>query len=183
MKKKLFLITLILFFFSPLFANSVNSNVILVNNEQITEEEIYYEMGQIEMQAMLVGEQNSTPISCANTGELRNTVENILINKHLLLQECKRLNITFSSKIIDQNLQTMKDQFKTEEQFLGYLDFINITEEKLKEEIAVALKIDALATQAAQKNNRGKAVFSEEEKEQALASVLGKLLCNATIIR
>lgn len=69
-----------------------------------------------------------------------------------------------------------------EQQFHDFLTHSNISEEKLLVEIRVALSIDKLAILVLNEHNPDSSNISEEDKQQALASLLTKLLNEAEII-
>ncbi|MDP8217900.1 MAG: SurA N-terminal domain-containing protein [Candidatus Theseobacter exili] len=177
---KYFLPIIFLFVITPVFSESEHTDIVLVNGYAITDIEINYELKQLEQQAMIVGEQQKTPLNYAYIEELRNTVISTLINKHLILQECDKRNITINPEIINQKLLMLKTQFPEEQQFYDFLTTSHITEDKLLEEIKVALRINQLAEQIVKEHNIG--IQSEEQKQKALATLLTELLDEAEII-
>ena len=169
-----------LFIITPVFAESGQTGIVIVNDYVITDIEINYELKQLEQQAMIAGEHQKTPLNYAYIEELRNTVISTLINKHLLLQECNKRNIIILPERITQNLQMLKNQFPEEQQYYDFLASSHITEDKLLNEIEIALRINKLAEQLVNKQNTS--LQGEEQKQQALAALLIELTNEAEII-
>ena len=180
MKKITFCILMIISAHILIAADS-DYTVVTVNGYEITSAEIDYELGQLEHQAMIAGEMNSIPLNYNNIEELRDAVIETLINKHLLLQECRRRKIAISEKVIIENILTLKNQFPTTQQYYDFLASSGITEAKLKDEILNALMIDTLAYLESEKNQKN--LSSEEKKQEALVILLKTLHNEADIIR
>ncbi|MBI9106708.1 MAG: SurA N-terminal domain-containing protein [Spirochaetales bacterium] len=179
--KKLFYLLIFLVAVFPVFSESPQKVIVLINGDIITEAEINYELEQLERQAMISGEQKKIPLNYAHIEELRNTVITTLINKHILLQECTIRGITIKPEIINQNLQSLKNQFPEEQQFHDFLKDSNISEEKLMDEIRIALSVDMLAIQLLKEENKDYSTANEIERQKALAALLTKLLKEADI--
>ncbi len=180
--KILSVIMLSVFFVIPAFSeNSVA--VVNVNGHEITEDEINFELGQIEYQAMIVGEQQKVPLNYARVEELRNMVIETLINKHLLVQACAERNIIIDAEEIEKNLLMLKNQFPEKQQYHNFLDQTGISENRLQEEIRTSLMIDLLATSELKSAGYEIGSISEEEKQKALARLLSELHEKAVIER
>ena len=163
------------------FAADTDSIVVTVNGYEITAAEINYELGQLEQQAMISGEQQKVPLNYAHMEELRATVIETLINKHLLLQECRKRNVNISTGRIEENLLLLRQQFPTAQQYYDFLAHSEISETKLRDEIHTALKIDTLAEMEIEKQGGSNGIISEEDKQKALAALLHRLHETAVI--
>ncbi|HAK44682.1 MAG TPA: hypothetical protein DCO79_02010 [Spirochaeta sp.] len=182
MKKILPLVFSIVIVF-PLFSQNENPIIVTVNGYEITNTEVNYELSQLEQQAMIAGEQQKTPLNYANIEKLRNTVIGTLINKQLLLQECSKRNVAVSDSTIELNLQELRNQFPTKQQYHDFLAHSSISEIKLQEEIRIAISIDLLANQELEQQGKSVPNISAEDKQAALAKLLYKLHEEAEIIR
>jgi hypothetical protein len=151
---------------------------VIVNGVVITEGEINYELERLEEQAMIQGEQKEIPLNYAYFEELRAQVIEMLIVKELLIDECRKRNIKIAQKLVNEQFDTLKGQFPSEQNFQDFLDYSGISEEKLRSEIEISLSIDTLAGTLI-----GNRTFSNPEiKEQALSGLIDKLYKRANII-
>lgn len=147
MKYKLFVLLLfILVNITFAYTEELNNQVIVrVNEEAIYSDELYYELSQIEEQAIIGGEKNQIPLNFNKFEELQEQVIQTMINKRLLLQEVKRQGIFVDPTVIDQHFDYLKQQFPDEIQFREFLNYSGISELKLKNEIRSSLCIDTLS--------------------------------------
>ncbi|MBN2049699.1 MAG: SurA N-terminal domain-containing protein [Spirochaetales bacterium] len=128
-----------------LFSDADEASVIaLVNGEPIYEQELYYQLRQLEEQAMLSGSRSRTPLDYSDFEALRERVIQTMIHTRLLLQECERREITVEKHSIDIHLEILKNRFEDETAFFRFLEDSGTSPDRLKEEIHNSLLIDRL---------------------------------------
>lgn len=117
-----------------------------VNGWLIYEEELYTELSLLEQQAITSGVELQAPLDYSNIETLTEHVIETMINKRLLLQECKRRNITVTQQEVDSNISLLENEFPSSSQFIELLQKNGITLSQLYIEIEEAFAIDHLAS-------------------------------------
>ncbi len=124
----------------PVSAENNLSPVATVNGVPISGTEFGSELDQLKMRYMRQGRE----ITGEQLKKAKESILEILINRELLFQESKRLNIQVDdSKILDQ-LMAVKQRFSNEAEYKKTLDQMNLTEEDLKFQIKRAIAIREL---------------------------------------
>lgn len=126
--------------------NSSNNNgsqgqvLVEVKNKQkiatINGEDVLGEYFQ-KIQSQIVSQQgiDVSTLSPEIKDQLKDQIIDILISQVLISQKTKELNITVSEDELNQELESIKQQFGTEEDFQNLLSGQNLSEESLKENI------------------------------------------------
>lgn len=135
-----------------LVANQRSSNdgsyhVATVNGEGISKDELYNSM-----------------IKSVGTGEL-----NALIGKKLIEQEMKKEKLSFTSKEVDQEINSVKKRIGTEEEFQTALTQSGMTEEYFREEMTMNVQLKKLLVDEIAVTDEEIATYYEENKEDLKA--------------
>lgn len=125
--------------------NNVSSDVAIVNGQAISGDEFQQQVDQIiEMQMQQGMDVSADPDILA---EIENHVLDQLISKTLLLQDAESKNIQVSQDDVDEEIELIKGQFNSEEEFQDALELNDLTLESLGDLIREEFLIENLAEQ------------------------------------
>ncbi len=119
-------------------AQTVNRIVAVVNDAIITQADVAEEVNGI------LADQKTPPATEDQAGQLRQAVLDRLIERQLLLQEAKRVNVTVGNDEVVQRLELIRQRFGSEEGFQRSLEENGTSEEALKEHIRDQLIVQKL---------------------------------------
>ncbi|MGD9503439.1 MAG: SurA N-terminal domain-containing protein, partial [Syntrophobacteraceae bacterium] len=118
-------------------SSSSKDKAAVVNGTVITQTAYDQEVSRFQQQMQRMG-QNVNP---EQMGELKKKVLDSMINRELLLQECKRLGIKANDDEIDQQVAAIKSKVPNEADFTNMLTTLNVTEADFRNEIARDLTV------------------------------------------
>jgi peptidyl-prolyl cis-trans isomerase C len=118
-------------------SSSSKDKAAVVNGTVITQAAYDQEVSRFQQQMQRMG-QNVNP---EQMGELKKKVLDSMINRELLLQECKRLGIKANDDEIDQQVAAIKSKVPNEADFTNMLTTLNVTEADFRNEIARDLTV------------------------------------------
>ncbi|MRH41939.1 hypothetical protein GH741_04530 [Aquibacillus halophilus] len=138
-------------------AETVDEDTIVatVNGEEINGSKY----NQMYNQTLLMFQQYGQEASDA--AQVKEQTINSLIEQELLLQEAESKGIEASSSDVNENLEEIKSQFETNEEFEQQLEQLKLTEQSLKEQLAYEIKLN----QYIEQEITGTEVTEEEVQE------------------
>ncbi|MGP4059979.1 SurA N-terminal domain-containing protein [Halobacillus sp. H74] len=111
--------------------------VAVVNGEELSREEFNQQLDIMKQQY----EQYGMDIE-GQEDQIKQSVVDQMIGAELLSQKAEEADIEISSEEVDQRYEEMTGQFENEEQLQAALDENNTTEEELKEQVKLQMKVD-----------------------------------------
>ncbi len=127
----------------------------IVNGSVITQEELKKQIGRFKQQFAASGKTISEP-------ELLNAEKKILedlINRELLYQECKKMDIRIDEESITKQKDKIRSRFPKEEDYKSWLSKMNFSEEEIISQIREGMSLEQLT----QKKFADKIQTSDEE--------------------
>lgn len=123
MKKIVYMILVLLMFFSPVYAKILEGIAAKVNKEIIT-------LLELENAANNYAQINKISL----TEQIKKDILKELVDEKLILQEAKKQKIFIDPSEIDQIMEQVKANFKNQEDFQEILKNRNLTEKQLRKE-------------------------------------------------
>ncbi len=148
-------------------SGKTGETVATVNGEAITSEEFEALKLQIALQQGLDVET----IDTETEAQLDEQVMDELISQKLLMQEIERLGLTVSQQEVDDQMNTLKSQFESEEMFKQVLEMEGLSEEELWTQIETDL---AIQNYLENELDIESITVTEEEIEAAYQQVAGE---------
>ena len=129
---------------APLYAeskgNAEKSKAAIINGAVITKDQFDYEFNQVNQNLL---KQGRVPTE-SQLKEIKKTVLETLINRELLFQESQKSGIQIKEKMIQDNLESVKKRFPSQEVFENALAQMKLTEDDVRSQIGRALAIREL---------------------------------------
>jgi peptidyl-prolyl cis-trans isomerase C len=117
--------------------------VAVVNGTVITRSEYDTEMSRFERQMAMSGQAQNP----AEMSEMKGRVLDGLVDRELLKQDAKKLNISVDDNDVNQQVAILKQKFGTEKEFTDTLTRMNMSEADLKSQLRQDLAIKKLIDQ------------------------------------
>lgn len=109
----------------------------VVNGVVITQEDLEKEVNRAEQRALSMGR----PFSDSQVPEIKKAVLGDLIDRELLYQESQKQGIKIKDATVNEQIDTLKKRFKTEDEFKTVLSKMNLTEDSIRAELKRALAV------------------------------------------
>jgi parvulin-like peptidyl-prolyl isomerase len=127
---------------SPNLAPDPDKVVAIVNGREIKAETVY------EVASINVAQMSAQGMTFTEEQERMHRILalDLILDNQILMEEAEKRAIQVDPAILEDQIQTLKDQQGTEEEFKQYLAGAGITEADLRDEVAKRLQMQNLAT-------------------------------------
>lgn len=139
----------------------MNHVIVMVNGEELTEQALDSAVGRYIVQ-LEEDEEASFEPNEKNLKYIKTEVLNHLIEKSLLLQRAKQEGVEIPHEAVARNIEMMRSNFQTDEEWKSNLVALRIVEEELFEEIKKDMILEKFLGDHYQKNIQ----FSEEQLKE-----------------
>jgi len=119
---------------------STQGQVAIVNGVAISKADFDREMGRVQQQIAMTGQQ----LDPAKMAEVKQSVLNGLINRELLYQESQKAGIKISDSTVTEHIAALKKKFPSPAEFDKILKNMNLTEADLRSQFKQDLAIKEL---------------------------------------
>lgn len=116
----------------------------IVNGEEIPQSEIDFQLEQMEQMYAQQGMDMDDPQLEEMFAGMDEMIVEEMVTQELLVQEAENADISISDEEIESQLEQVRSQFGSEEEFEEALEMDNITVEDLEEDIKTQLAIESL---------------------------------------